>query len=111
MNNALAALATALLLVGVGAAPVSASRPGVTPSSKCVSGYEFEQLRAGTPRAEAEAFLDGPGRGDQHTLRHYRSCAGTWRQAQVSVKYLDGRVFSVFDTRISGGGHFIVPAK
>jgi hypothetical protein len=88
------------------------SRPGVTPTSKCVSGYEFEHIRNGTPRAEAERFLDGPGRfwDGNKNLAIYRSCAGSWREAQVGVKYVGGRVFWVSGTRIVNGT-LIAPPK
>jgi hypothetical protein len=106
-------LTLALLFGGaVTLAPAAqAARPGVTPSSACVSGYEFNNLLEGTPRAEAERFLDGPGRGDGDSLRVYRSCANDWAHAQVHVRYVRGRVFSVMGMRIGDGGRFDIPAK
>jgi hypothetical protein len=103
------AIATGLLFGGI--APAVASRPGVTPTSACVSGWEFNNLHEGTPRAEAERFLDGSGRGDGDSLRIYRSCANDWAHAQVHVRYVRGRVFSVMGMRIGQGGRFDVPPK
>lgn len=109
MLKLIAALALALGLLAIAPAASQASRPGVTPSSTCVSGWEFNHLLEGTPRAEAERFLDGPGRGDDRQLRKYRSCANDWARAQVHVKYVRGRVFSVMGLRIGPGGRFDVP--
>lgn len=103
---------TTLLLALAALTPMAdaqASRPGVTPDSKCVSGYEFNNLPNGTPRADAEAFLDGPGRGWGQSVRIYRSCAGSWASAQVSVRYVDGKVRSVMGVRMDGGRLLLPP--
>lgn len=104
-------LALALGMLAVAPAASQASRPGVTPSSACVSGWEFNNVLEGTPRADAERFLDGPGRGGDPQLRLYRSCANDWAHAQVHVRYVRGRVFSVMGMRIGRGGRFVVPPR
>lgn len=89
---------------------LNGSRDGVTPRSKCVSGYEFQNLKNGTPRAQAERFLDGPGRSDGRFIRVYRSCAYPWRHAHVSVSYYKGHVFDVIRVR-SKNGTLVIPPR
>lgn len=108
----LAVVAVALVAAPAAAEPnVPGSRPGVTPNSACVSGWEAENLAWGTPRVEAEKFLDGPGRGEDQKLRVYRSCAGPWDHAQVHVRYINGRVAMVMNLRIGRHGTLGVPPR
>lgn len=93
-----------------GQSVIDGSREGVTPKSKCVSGYELRNLKRGTPRAEAERFLDGRGRSDGPLIRAYRSCAYSWRFANVSVSYYKGRVFDVIRIR-SKNGTLVIPPR
>lgn len=110
MSKLLTALALALgILFAVPAASL-ASRPGVTPSSACVSGWEFNQLTSGASRAAVEDLLDGPGRATYAGQRAYRSCAGSWRQAQVVVRYAEGRLTLFAGVRLNSGS-LSVPSK
>lgn len=79
------------------------SRPGITPTSKCVNNSEFYRIdKGGKTRAEAEAILDGPGRSaieptvnrvaESWHRRLYRGCGGTWDNSVITVVYSNGRV-------------------
>jgi hypothetical protein len=98
----LAAIALGLLLgVGMLASPASAepdwdgsgSRPGVTPTSRCVTPSEFYSLdRFKTTREEAERILDWKGRSAKSGVntwrwRYYRGCNGTWTTSKIGIRY------------------------
>lgn len=79
------------------------SRPGVTPTSRCVTRSEFYAIDPfKTTRAEVEKILDWEGfsasrRSGVTTwkVRRYRGCdgrlteAGTWRTSKVFIWYTD----------------------
>lgn len=103
------ALITAGLVVAglIAPAPAIASRPGVTPTSACVSGWEFGQLRDGMSRQDVEALLDGPGRPHPRYSRRmaeYRPCASpTWRQGRTIVEYRHGAFYDAAEIIVDEG--------
>ena len=113
-----------LLSVGITHAPAVAdpgvpevpngSRPGVKPTSKCVTKSEYYSLNFKMSRAEVERILDGSGHSRSRRpgvntwkARKYRGCDGgiaddgTRRQSTIDIWYrhdrIDDTVWIIFD--------------
>lgn len=97
------ALAAAVMLLSVASPAVADPRPGVNPTSPCVTPSEFYSIdKGGKTRKEVNAILDWEGRNAltqtadrlAYTwhVRLYRGCNGSWWNSPIWVHYKNGRV-------------------
>lgn len=78
------------------------TRPGVTPTSGCVTRPEWNHLHHGMARAEVYRLLDWEGGPvlmptvakprESWRIRTYRGCKGSWGSSRIYLWFRHGRL-------------------